>query len=422
MGEWRTMSGEYGRASVWRLMRGTSAYALLPLVGLITAPLLARALGPTGRGQLAAVLQPWTVAEAVLIAGLPTAVAYFVGRGHAFRDIRAPVLVIAGCTFAVTAPVAILYSNHISEATGLSRALILGIWSTSLIFMLIALRRAVLQGQGQLGVLDVEKALFALLRLIVIVTAVLIGITQVEIYLLAYIVPGLAVALILLPRWGADRQLLSTTGNHDGRSAHARFYAYAMLAGLGYVANILNSRLDQAALPLFLSSAELGIYSVAVTISEVPLIVATVASRNLMSETSRGLPRRTLLATATAGTILTVLIGAVLWALSPWLIPLLFGAAFSSAATVTQILLFGTVFTTVSSLSGVYLSGAGHPGRSCIAPLFGVTVLVVALILSATEMDANRAAIIVVICRISASIIGILILSLTITGRKARRT
>src|SRR5947209_7913495 len=55
---------------------GTSValYAL----GALSGPLLARSLGPAGRGDVAAIMAPATVLSLVLSFGMPNAAAYFV--------------------------------------------------------------------------------------------------------------------------------------------------------------------------------------------------------------------------------------------------------------------------------------------------------------------------------------------------------
>ena len=61
--------------------RSVPAYAVGPAVALITAPILARALGDSGRGTLASLLQPLTIVDAAIGGGLPLAAAYYVSRG-----------------------------------------------------------------------------------------------------------------------------------------------------------------------------------------------------------------------------------------------------------------------------------------------------------------------------------------------------
>ncbi len=56
---------------------GLAVYAL----ALITGPLLARTLGPAGRGDLAAVIVPTQVLGFILLFGLPHAAAYYATKG-----------------------------------------------------------------------------------------------------------------------------------------------------------------------------------------------------------------------------------------------------------------------------------------------------------------------------------------------------
>jgi O-antigen/teichoic acid export membrane protein len=65
------------RRAVW-LMTVTSF--LVPAGGLLTAPILARALGADGRGEMAAALAPASLMLAVTTLGLPEALTFFVAN------------------------------------------------------------------------------------------------------------------------------------------------------------------------------------------------------------------------------------------------------------------------------------------------------------------------------------------------------
>jgi O-antigen/teichoic acid export membrane protein len=412
------MSSKARGRSWWHLFRGFSAYALLPLVGLITAPLLARVLGPSGRGQLASVLQPLTVADAVLLAGVPTAVTYFIGRGHKFHDIRRSVITITSCTIVLIASIMFVYSAPIAEVTGINRSFILIMWLSSFLGLVIALRRAVLQGRGALGRLDAERALFAVLRLLCIVALVIWGVSTVEPYILAYLIPGLIAALILLGPISRNTPTNKFSAANISKPAPRIIYTYVVFAGTGHIANTLNSRLDQAVLPLSLTTSDLGMYSVAVTLAEVPLILSTVTTRNLLSEASKGVPARSLFNTALIGNSMVALTSGMLWAVAPWATHFLFGEAFRPASDVAQALLVGVLFASITASIGAVFAGTGHAGRSAIAPVLGVLFLVAGLIIFSQNMTAYKAAIIVMSARIACSAVALVVLYLTTRSPK----
>src|SRR4051794_38111209 len=76
------------------MMLVTLSSILVPAAGVLTSPILARALGVAGRGELAVVLAPATLALAVATLGLPDALTYYVAK-HPQITRRAIALAIA---------------------------------------------------------------------------------------------------------------------------------------------------------------------------------------------------------------------------------------------------------------------------------------------------------------------------------------
>src|SRR3954468_11341680 len=64
------------------LLWTTAANVALPISAFATSPILARALGPHGRGEMAAVLAPITLAVLVLNFGVPESLIYHVATGR----------------------------------------------------------------------------------------------------------------------------------------------------------------------------------------------------------------------------------------------------------------------------------------------------------------------------------------------------
>lgn len=116
----------------WATLRSWAAYAALPLVGIITAPILARALGPEGRGQLAAILQPLSVADAFAAIGVPAAMTYFVASGVHPSQLRRPAMILLSISTIAVAVGLIAYSPAISRATGLPQYLVLILWGSAI--------------------------------------------------------------------------------------------------------------------------------------------------------------------------------------------------------------------------------------------------------------------------------------------------
>ena len=99
--------------------RSLAAYAAAPVFGLATGPILARALGPAGRGELAGMLQPLTVAAGVAAMGVPVAVAYHVARGQGNRSTLMRGLVLAATPALATYFALLAYGVYVANQGGL---------------------------------------------------------------------------------------------------------------------------------------------------------------------------------------------------------------------------------------------------------------------------------------------------------------
>lgn len=378
--------GKRSNTAFLAMLRSGLAYSMIPLVGLVSAPLMAQALGPTGRGELAAILQPLTVAGAFASFGLPAAVTYFVGSGSDRRQVTRKAVQFSILALLVVCAALVFYAPQIARVSHQPLWFVGLIWLSIIPGALVAIRRSILQADGRYGALDGERATSGLLRLGFVVILFFGGVTISGPFTAAYTVAGL-LAMI----WLLSDSKGPATSNADPLTG-AVFARYAFMSSVGVIATTLNSRLDQAILPAAMSAKELGIYSVAVTVAELPYVVTAVMMRNLLSETSRGARARELWTTFAIGQGVVTVGCLVLIALSPWIIPTFFGASFASAILVTGLLLVATIFGSIAQSVSATLAGLGSPGWSSIAPLCGAFVTALGLIAFWSSMSASMAA------------------------------
>ena len=124
----------------------------------------------------------------------------------------------------------------------------------------------------------------------------------------------------------------------------------------------LNAQLDQLVLSQTVPPADLGRYAIAVSISLLPMPLVTaignvafprLAAQREMSGGSRALQRLSVLAGAGLATIIIVPTAAV----SYWLVPLVFGAAYRGAVPLLWILTPGSIFLACGQVTGDLLRG-----------------------------------------------------------------
>ncbi|SKC60746.1 oligosaccharide flippase family protein [Okibacterium fritillariae] len=384
----------------WSTLRSWFAYAALPLVGVLTAPLLARALGPEGRGELAAILQPLSVADAFAAIGVPAAATYFVARGFSRQRIRKTSVLLLSIAMSIVSVVLFFYSDVIADASDTPRGLILLLWGSVIVGAFVAFRRGVWQGLREYRVLDAERASSALIRLLIIVVLFGIGVHIAFPFAVGYIAAGILASAILFLRPIKKFELRDTIADSEFRASDLT--RYALLTSLSTVAMTLNNRLDQAALPAFVTSRELGFYSVAVTVAEIPVIITTVMTRNLLAEASAGAPRSALVKTTAIGLGGVLFSALVLAALAPWAIPFVFGPGFVGSVSLVWVLLLGTFVGAASTTCAVLLAARGRPGLGSLGPAVGALTTIAAFFVFRDVMTVWIAAYVAVVAQMLA--------------------
>jgi O-antigen/teichoic acid export membrane protein len=376
------------RPAVRGAVRGAAAYLLAPALGLVSGPVLGRALGPTGRGQFAAIMETLTVAGAFASLGVPAAVVYFIKQGHDPRRVYrlglAVCLVPAGLVYGLL----LAYAQVVSQEQHLHAGFLAVVWTAVMVQAVVQVRRAYWQSMSAWRRLDLERGGFAVARFLAVVGVAVVGVTTAGPYAVAALLAFVLTAGLLWVRPPPE------TLSDAGRPGAAALSAYSLSAALGTISIVANSRLDQVLLTATTSAHELGLYAVAVTVSEVPLVFGTLMARNALPLASSGGSLTALwheLRWYAAGLAVSTL---ALLALVGPAVPLVFGDDFSGAVGPSQLLLLGTFCTSVSLPAVAIVSGRGWPFLSSLIPTAGLGVTIAAYALCWGEVSAWRAAVI----------------------------
>nr|MBA3262000.1 polysaccharide biosynthesis protein [Thermoleophilaceae bacterium] len=147
------------------------------------------------------------------------------------------------------------------------------------------------------------------------------------------------------------------------------------------VASNVTARLDVAMLPAYVSSANVGLYSVATNVS---LIVYQLSNTfaGLVLPAAAGDPDRgpvKVVGSLWASLVVAGLLAAVLGLLAEPLLELVYGDSFSDAAEPLLLLLPGAVLFAGSSILAAGVYAAGRPFTATFAQLLGMAVTVVGL-------------------------------------------
>lgn len=341
--------------------------------GMVGGILLARALGPSARGQVAAVVA-WAGALGTLAdLGLGFAVGYHAGRGLA--DTRALVGVAlvgavgaGGLAWAVGG--ALLWPSL--AGPGLDPWLVWFALSAAPLLLVSNHLTNFLLGLGQVRSTNAIR--------FVSVAAYAIGVAwlygrghrspawYLGAFWLAQVL-GAGTALVV-----ACRQFLPTWQ----LAGMGKVLGYGLRAHLSSVAAQANIRLDQLLMALFLPSDLLGRYVVAVAVSSMVGPLYTGLSLGLAPRVLREPSTSRAVSSGLAVVLLAVVVGAagalLIGVSLPQLVPMLFGQDFLEAVGAARILLAASVFQGANQLNGTILRAVGRPGVEGVAQGAGVVV------------------------------------------------
>jgi O-antigen/teichoic acid export membrane protein len=359
-----------------------SANALILLCGVMTSLLSAWALGPAGRGDLLVVML-WPPVVALLVTfGLTQSHRYWVAKdpecvSMLFSNAVLFSLVV-GILALVVAELVIphLVGTRSPEVMRLVRIYLINIPAALLQVLMIGLleggRRFGWAGASRLVTFVVQAVAYSALwfmgHLTVQTAAISAMVGQ-------FVAVGLAVFAVwqqLHPQW-------KPSWTNWRNALH-----YGMRGYPGTVADFATLRMDQLLLGGLASSTAIGLYFVAVRLSEITAILADSVADAVMPEVAaakHGERADNLLARSLRLTVYThLLLLLPLWLAAPHILRFVYGDSFSAAGGTLRILLFASVVLTAGGITISGLNGFGHPGLSTIARVASAIVTLVALL------------------------------------------
>lgn len=345
----------YSRAVA--LMTGTAF--LVPLVGLVTAPILARGLDTIGRGELAASMAPAGIMAAFATLGLPDALTFVLARepGHLKRALALS-SVCAGVLAALCIGAVAVSSNALSGGRASLQSLILLASLLLLPQLFWNMFRGAAIGLQRWGLIVFERVTTAILRVAIMLTLWLTGSLTVLTALLAtMLIPAISGLIYLALLVGRGH----VVEDGDRTRLFLPMVSFGVQVWAGSIAGMLLSRVGQLLLVPLVGPSALGLYAVAVTASDLLLIAVSAVESTLFGVNSRtqSLPQVTFTSRAT---LVAAFSGATLYSCTlPVLIPLVFGPSFAGAVLPSILLTFASACATVGTIAGTSLGSRGKP-------------------------------------------------------------
>ena len=345
------------------------------LLTVVSGPLVARMLGPDGRGQMVLVTVVAMLCCLAAVGGLPSAIAHTVAvSGHAARDVVGGLL-----RFWLTAmllPAAVAAGIMAVVLRDSSRQLELVAVSFGICYCLSVqfILGAMLQGEGNVRLVNLQRLIgmasyVAVVAILFIVDPTNQSVVLLLIYL-ASLLGGFAVAWRMLRRPVGDVSLRASRADVHGFARRGFVSGLNALDALG---------IDQLLVGLVLGQAALGLYAVAVSVTSVPTIVLGGVAAILLPRMA-ALPSNDALAVMRKWVVAAIaldllLVGAIEIVVGPAL-RIFFGDEFVPAIEVARILAIAWAFLALRRVLTAAAQAQGKVTTASIAEL-GSTVLMI---------------------------------------------
>jgi O-antigen/teichoic acid export membrane protein len=387
--------------------------AITPLAALISLPILTYTLGVTGRGEIAAATAPLLLAVTAGTFGIPEAVAFLVARtprllGSAVRR-GAALITVAGVLATLTCFAASeLLADGDQELQEMIIIACLAVTPTVVVLIL----RAGAAGLQWWRLVAAEQAITAVLRLIGIAVLAVVGqLTPLAAVVIIAITPVLG-GLAYLPLRGRARPPVPDPAEPAPPPVSTgAILGYGGRIWFGSLTGVLLARLDQTIMTPLAGTYQLGLYAVAVNISDAALVLHSAIRDVTFTADAAHRDDEKLCASARISGFVSLMVGLVLAAVMPFALPLVFGADFAPALPAVLWLLGAVAVVAPGSIAGAGLSARGRPGLRSLALAIACVINIAVLLALVPALGAVGAAIATFAGNIVASQINIFALS-----------
>jgi O-antigen/teichoic acid export membrane protein len=365
--EWDPIAG--GSALLfWSKLAGNAGFFAAVLI-------LARSLGPTGRGTIAFITVTALVAARVASMGIGEATAVFVAK----RPERRGALLTNAASFMVASALLIaavacgaLIALGDDRPAGVGRPELAIIAAATLVSALGDAGYVFLLGSNRLRAIALITASASwVYPLLLVALWSTVGLTVLR----AALVWTAAESIRALAYLRQSARGLALSRLDPGLLVEA--VRFGSRAWVGSLARFLNFRTDQILMGFLASEAALGVYAVAVNASEVLLYLPAATATALLPLAARadaGVRTEQALRAFRSAAVVTAAAALVAAVLGPLLLPVVFGAPFEASVTPFLWLLPGALGFAATAVFSYALVAASSPGLSSVGPFVSLVV------------------------------------------------
>lgn len=370
-------------------------YALDGALAFLAGVLIARALGPDGRGAYALFVLSTAVGQMVLGLGFGNAAVYYINRREmSVRDATSAAhSITAGALLVTAAIVGAVIAAGGGGAVGAGVHAWLLIAAVPLLVYAAAMRM-VLQAQSRFVAMGMATIAQPVMMLALVVPAYAAGAATPSRVAAMWIASNAVAATVALGAIGAGN--IDLSGIVRPRlNALRRLASFGLQGEAGNILQLANYRLDQYIVKAFVGLAGVGIYAVGVSMTEAVWLIANAVAIVLVPRLTSAHEDdvRWIAPVATRNTLLIAgLASLALAAVAPVLLPLFFGRDYEDAVRALWLLLPGTVALTGSKVLTGYIFSQGRPLVNTMITLVSLAVTTAALLALVPAFGVNGAA------------------------------
>lgn len=353
---------------------------LLPL-GIATSVLIARTVGPTGKGSLDLIIATAALLAMVLSMSLPQGVTFVVAQGKVAANVIASQLIFVSMLQACVALVLLVLLSFTSYfqlflpnwGLWILGGVVLYVW----VDLITKFWAAILIGQQQIAIVNNTEFVG---RVTQFVSVFLLGGAlylagkqlSVGFLFLVALSASVLISVLLLASLGFKFQLSRDLSGLKGA------LAFAVPCYAANLAQFLNYKLDVFVVGFFAGAASVGRYTLAVSLGQLLWLmsnsVASVLLPKVAASTDDGGSIRHTAMVTRLSLWATALCGLALAVLATQAIPLLYGEAFRPSIMALIWLLPGIVVFSAANVLAAYIAGIGKPRLNLIVS--GVSLIV----------------------------------------------
>jgi O-antigen/teichoic acid export membrane protein len=365
------------------------------LSNVVSSLIGARALGPAGRGDLLVIVL-WPPVVAMLAGlGLPTAYRYWMAREpERVSSLFSNAVLYTLAVGVVSVALADLIVPHLVGQRSPQVMMLLRVYQVNIpAALFLDLMRGLLEGTRRFGWAGAARMIFFGVQAIGFAGLWSVGHLTVATAMITMITAQTtSMLLALIAVWRQLRPSWQPSWIEFKNSMH-----YALRDYPGGVADFTTLRLDQLVLAAMASNVAIGLYVVAVRLSEMTTLAADAIADALMPEVaaSKAENRAELLwaRSLRLAIYMHLVLLPPLWLAAPLLLRILFGERFVPATGAFRWLLLAAGVWSLGSIVISGLRGFGYPGLSTVAKFSAAAVTTVGLLVLLPRLGITGAAI-----------------------------